>query len=181
MGSAARRILAMCKRRRFWVVVACGLALLFVPLLAYRLWWYPSTPRGAVDRIRMGMTAAEVRAILDPLEEGGSRGSLFPVRAERWVIKDGEVVHAHSDKQPDVSALYIHLCNRRVVPWLGFERPGAKFLDLDRGGPFLGKMTRDAFIFVELDEQQRVCGKIWLEFPRESSNPLERFWSWLPF
>jgi hypothetical protein len=66
----------MCKRRRFWVVVACGLALVIVPLLAYRLWCYPSTPRGAVDRIRMGMTAADGRV---DAQAAGAKGEGVPV------------------------------------------------------------------------------------------------------
>jgi hypothetical protein len=171
----------MLKRRRFWVVVACGLALVVAPLLMYRLWWYPGTPRSAVDRIRMGMTAAEVRAILDPLAAGGKGWNNYPVRAERWVIKDGGVVHTRSQKLL-AALLYIDVRMRKAVPILGFEGPGTNFLNIGpEGGRFLDKVTGDGIIFVELDDQGRVCGKIWLEFPRESSNPLEHFWSWLPF
>jgi hypothetical protein len=158
----------MHKRCRFWVFAACGLALAAVPLLAYRLWWYPHTQRGAVDRIRMGMTAAEVRAILEPLEDGGKGWNTKYVCAERWILKDGEVVHERSE---GLMAALEHF----KVHW---RHTASGFRG--RGGSFLDKVTRDGIISVKLDERSRVCGKVWLEFPRESSNPLEQFWSWLP-
>ena len=205
-----RGTLGLLKRRRFWVAVGCVLALMLVPLLMYRLWWYPNTPRGAVDRIRMGMKAAEVQAILEPLESGGKTWNDLPRSVEVWRLEKGEEVYTRSEKPGEVLGQYLALeplALRKAVPLIGGESPGFEvglsearccqgddpINDVERPAPkflnvatiadsqFLDKVTRDGIIFVLFDDQGRVFDKTWLEFPRESVNPLERFWSWLPF
>src|SRR5262249_15993078 len=146
---------------------------------------YPSTPRGAVDRIRMGMTTDEVSVILNSLQDWGQGWNKKPVRVERWVIKDGEVVYTQSEEVLGMWFRWLmyggELRKRKAVPSVGNERLGMKYLNISWGTTILDKVTRDGIIVVVLDNRGGVCGKIWLEFPRESSNPLERFWSWLPF
>jgi hypothetical protein len=171
----------MWKGRRLWIALGCCLALVAVPWLAYRFWWYPRTPRGAVERIEMGMTEEQVRAILKPLPSGGKGWKDLPAAVEGWTVTEGQTLHERSDDPLTVCAVYANLSMRRSVPRLGLEGPGGKFLQLGAGGPFLDKVTQDGIIFIELDEQRRVCGKTWLEFPQESVSPLERLRSWLPF
>src|SRR5262245_49178366 len=109
----------MFKRRRFWVVAACCLSLVLVPLLGYHLWWYPRTPRGCFDRIQLGMTEAEVRAILAPLEDLPDRGGTVEF-AERWTAAAKMIL----PKGFLSDVLYVEYSLRIATRWQGRERPG---------------------------------------------------------
>jgi hypothetical protein len=170
----------MFKRRRFWVVLACCLALLVVALLGYHLWWYPRSPRGAFERIRLGMSEDEARAILAPLDDPGQPGDRIPVRAEHWSLKRGKVVYEGELQLAVFRFGRVGRHMRRATPLLGHEGTGMRFLNIGWPNRAIDITTRDGDITVELDDQRRVCAKTWLEYAPASTRPFERLRSWLP-
>lgn len=164
--------------RRRLKLLAALVTLAGVTLLLFRLLLYPHTFAGKFDRLHLGMSEAEAIEILGPPATPPSPWTAhgFPRAVTRTVR------HVRADGQEKMETLKGEDANGLAVDLHFGNMFGAYITDSAhsvRARSSLRKWSSpDALIFLELDEEQRVVMKTWVEM--ESSRTVwRRLRSWL--
>jgi hypothetical protein len=163
-------------RRRLKILAALGI-LACVTLLLFRLLLYPHTFAGKFDRIRMGMSDAETRALLGPAAQPPSPWTAYGfhgkvTRIVRHVRGDNGQETTETLQRDEALDLSIELHFTNVFQHHGYGNGPARIVVVDKW------MSPDAVIFVQFDEQGRVSMKSWVEL-QSSRSVWRRLRSWL--
>lgn len=161
------------------LLVLMGLGLLVVRCVLYAHTW-----RGRFERIRLGMSEAEALRILGPTGDFSTTTEGSVVRAESYTLQDGrEVVTIDEGKNAKYAELYALLKTGVTLRLSHIRLQGDDRVRLadglsDSEPPLHARWTtNDAIIHLDLDDQRRVTGKVWLQYGRPSG--WQRFLRWL--
>lgn len=174
------------RRSRLLKLIAAVLLLGGAAVLLSRLLLYPHTFPGKFDRIRLGMTEAEVRQVLGQPPTAPSPWQALPqhgkvLRTMTCSKEQGlEVVRVYEGDQAEDDAAGLFFAQMfGGIRKFTEEADGRVTVTIKTGeSKLLSWQSPGAWIYVGLDAQDRVSTKTWVEV-QHSSNVWRRFRAWL--